>query len=43
VAEIELKSETEEFIKPDWIDQEVTGDYRYSNSNLQGNPYKDWK
>ncbi len=43
VAEIELKSELDKFDKPEWIAKEVTGDYRYSNSNLQGNPYKNWK
>ena len=43
VAEIELKSEDEHFAKPEWIDKEVTGDLRFSNSNLQSNPYKNWK
>jgi CYTH domain-containing protein len=43
VAEIELKSESETFSQPDWIAKEVTGDYRYSNSNLQSNPYINWK
>lgn len=43
VAEIELTSENELFEKPEWIAAEVTGDYRYSNSNLQSNPYKNWK
>lgn len=43
IAEIELQSEDQEFEIPNWIAEEVTGDYRYSNSNLQGNPYKIWK
>ena len=43
VAEIELTSEDENFSKPEWVDQEVTGDLRYSNSSLQGNPYCNWK
>ncbi len=43
VAEIELKSETEVFDLPPWIDKEVTGDNRYYNSNLSTNPYKNWK
>lgn len=43
VAEIELTSEDEKFDQPAWIATEVTGDYRYSNSNLQDHPYKEWK
>lgn len=43
IAEIELNSEEEAFSKPDWIDQEVTDDARYFNSNLTKNPYKNWK
>jgi adenylate cyclase len=42
LAEIELKSETELFDVPDWIDKEVTDDKRYYNSNLSTNPYKNW-
>lgn len=34
IAEVELKSEDEEFIKPEWLGAEVTGDPRYFNSNL---------
>jgi adenylate cyclase len=34
IAEIELGSENEEFVKPDWLGKEVTGDSRYFNSNL---------
>lgn len=43
VAEIELKSEDEEFVLPTWIDREVTGEEKYYNSNLVTKPYKDWK
>jgi len=43
IAEIELKSETAPFQKPDWLGAEVTGDIRYYNSNLGKNPYKNWK
>lgn len=43
VAEIELKSEDEEFDKPYWLGKEVTGDPKYYNSNLLTNPYKNWK
>jgi CYTH domain-containing protein len=43
VAEIELKSEDEEFEKPDWVTKEVTDDGRYTNSSLSINPYKNWR
>jgi len=42
VAEIELENENELFEKPDWLDNEVTSDYRYLNSNLSKSPYKKW-
>ena len=42
VAEVELSSEAEEFAKPDWILQEVSGDPKYYNSNLAIRPYKLW-
>ncbi len=42
VAEIELKSDNENFEIPDWISKEVSDDYRYSNSNLQTHPFKNW-
>lgn len=43
IAEIELESEDDIFETPEWLGKEVTGDNRYSNSNLSLNPYKDWK
>ena len=42
VAEIELDEENEIFEKPDWLDNEVTSDYRYLNSNLAKLSYKTW-
>jgi CYTH domain-containing protein len=42
VAEVELESEDQEFPKPDWVREEVTGDPRYFNSNLIKNPYIKW-
>lgn len=43
LAEIELRSEEEVIIKPNWLGVEVTGDIRYYNSNLSKNPYKNWQ
>lgn len=43
MAEIELSSTDEEFIKPEWLGKEVTGDLRYYNSSLVKNPYKNWR
>lgn len=42
VAEIELSNESENFILPDWIGEEVSYDSRYLNSHLISNPYKRW-
>ena len=43
VAEVELSSEDEAFVKPEWLGEEVTGDVKYYNSMLMKNPYKNWK
>jgi CYTH domain-containing protein len=42
MAEIELKSEDEDFKIPDWILAEVTGDPRFYNSYLSAKPFQDW-
>ena len=42
VAEVELSDENEDFIKPEWLGEEVTGDAKYFNSMLMKNPYKNW-
>jgi adenylate cyclase len=42
VAEIELRSEDEDFQKPMWLGEEVTGDSRYYNSMLMKNPFRNW-
>jgi adenylate cyclase len=42
IAELELESETQTFIKPEWIGVEVTGDPKYFNSNLIHRPYSKW-
>lgn len=42
VAEIELSTEDEQFMKPGWLGTEVTGDARYFNSMLMKNPFTKW-
>ncbi len=42
LAEIELSSEDEDFIKPSWLGKEVTGNLDYYNSNLIAKPFKTW-
>lgn len=42
VAEIELISKDESFIKPSWLGDELTGKPEYYNSNLIKNPYSKW-
>jgi len=42
IAEIELSSANESFIKPSWIGKEVTNDERYYNAYLSRNPYSGW-
>lgn len=42
VAEVELNSEDENFVKPEWLGEEVTGDVKYYNSMLMKNPYTKW-
>ncbi len=43
VAEIELTSENQSFVLPDWVGREVTDDVRYYNSHLISSPYCSWK
>ncbi len=43
IAEVELKDESEEFEKPEWLGEEVTGNVKYYNSMLMKNPYKNWR
>jgi adenylate cyclase len=42
LAEIELNTENEQFIKPPWLGLEVSTDIRYYNSYLSKNGYKYW-
>jgi len=43
IAEVELKSESQEVVLPDWIGAEVSGDPRYFNSALALTPYSKWE
>jgi len=42
VAEIELGDENEDFLKPEWLGEEVSDDARYYNVNLIKRPYTSW-
>lgn len=42
MAEVELTSEDQKVVLPDWIAEEVSNDYRYFNSCLSENPYTKW-
>jgi adenylate cyclase len=42
VAEVELGAEEEEFEKPEWLGEEVSGDSKYYNAMLMKNPFKNW-
>ncbi len=42
IAEIELKSEDEQFEKPDWAGEEVSEDERYYNYSLVNYPFSKW-
>jgi len=43
LAEIELNNEEDEFEKPEWLGEEVTGNTLYYNSSLTKLPYSAWK
>lgn len=42
LAELELPSADTPFALPAWAGDEVSGDHRYSNAALVGNPYASW-
>ncbi len=42
IAELELTSEDEDFVKPHWLGDEVTGLKQYYNSMLSKRPFKEW-
>ena len=41
-AEIELPSADVPFERPEWLGNEITGDYRYANSALSEKPFSTW-
>ncbi|WP_029038086.1 CYTH domain-containing protein [Salinimicrobium xinjiangense] len=43
LAEVELRSQEEDFQKPEWLGQEVTGNEKYYNSYLSKFPFKEWQ
>ncbi len=43
VAEIELPSVDHDFVQPDWLGVEVTGDVHYYNAMLMKAPFKKWQ
>lgn len=42
IAEVELNTKNEAFLKPDWLGEEVTGIIKYYNSQLCEKPFKTW-
>ena len=42
IAEVELDSENQAVVLPDWVGEEVTGNPRYYNASLIANPYSTW-
>ena len=42
VAEIELQDEAEDFLRPDWLGDEVSDDARYYNVCLAERPFRNW-
>lgn len=43
LAEVELTEANENFEKPEWLGEEVTGNKKYYNSYLSKFPYKEWQ
>jgi adenylate cyclase len=42
VAEIELEAEDTAFARPDWLGEEVSHDFRYTNASLSERPFREW-
>jgi CYTH domain-containing protein len=43
IAEVELKTEDEAFLKPDWLGEEITGNIKYYNSQISKQPFNSWE
>lgn len=43
VAEIELASPDEPYVRPSWLAREVSSDPRYFNCNLSLHPFSEWE
>lgn len=43
LAEVELVSEDQKILLPEWLGEEVSGDHRYYNSSLALHPFSKWK
>ncbi|WLD23895.1 CYTH domain-containing protein [Flavobacterium dauae] len=43
IAEVELQSTDQQFEKPDWLADELTGDKRFYNAYLSNHPFTTWK
>lgn len=42
LIELELQNENQDYPRPQWLGNEVTGDNKFYNSNLSKNPYNSW-
>ena len=42
MAELEVESADDEFVRPDWLGQDVTDDGRFGNGSLARNPWCDF-
>lgn len=43
VAEIELENEDEHFESPEWVDEEVSHEKKYTNASLSIHAFKEWE
>lgn len=43
IAEVELQSTDQQFEKPNWLADELTGDERFYNAYLSNHPFTTWK
>ena len=42
IAEVEVGRNISNLAKPDWCDQEITGNYKLSNASLAKHPIRNW-